>query len=271
MPSPFTRIVITGAGGKIGRTLRAGLRGSYPLLRLLDAAGQQPAEDGEEVVTADINDFSALRRHFDGIDCVVHLAGVSGEADWDPIFANNVGGTFNVFEAARLAGVRRVVFASSNHVVGFYRNDREIGIDVPLRPDSRYAVSKAFGEALGRLYADKHGMSVACLRIGSFREKPESIRQLSTWCSPRDMVQLVRRCIDAPEFHYLVAYGMSANRRGRWQNPDAERIGYRPQDDAEAFAAEFREQAAARGNPEDVFHGGPYTGREFDGDMDRID
>jgi uronate dehydrogenase len=139
---------------------------------------------------------------------VVHLAGIPYEPldnAWAEILPANIVNTYNVFEAARRAGVKRVVFASSNHVVGFYRRERTVGIDVPPRPDSYYGVSKVFGEALGRLYADKYAMSVACLRIGSFRQTPEDRRQLTTWLSHDDGARLLRCCIDAPPFHFLVA------------------------------------------------------------------
>ena len=232
------RVLITGAAGEIGSTLRAGLRGAYHRLRLSDRRplGEQTA--GEELASAELTDLDAVRDTMRGIDCVVHLGGVPREGPWQAIHASNIVGTWNVFEAARLEGVKRIVFASSNHVVGYYRVERKVGVDEPARPDSRYGVSKVFGEALGRLYADKYGISVACLRIGSFRTEPQDWRQLATWISPRDTVQLVRRCIDAADFHYLVLYGVSANTRSRWANPNAEKIGYAPQDNAETFASE---------------------------------
>ena len=139
-----------------------------------------------------------------GIDCVVHLAGMPVEAAWEKVLPLNIEGCYNVFEAARRAGVKRIIFASSNHAVGFHRRERFIDTNVVPRPDTRYGVSKVFGEALGRLYADKYGLSVACLRIGSFLtpDRPTEARQLLTWISHRDMVQLVRRCIDYPDLSF---------------------------------------------------------------------
>ena len=139
-----------------------------------------------------------------GVDCVVHLGAVPGEDTWDKILPANVVGTWNVFEAARRQGVRRVVYASSHHAVGFYRRERDIDQTVVPRPDGIYGVSKVFGEAVGRLFADKHGLSVACLRIGAFRDKPEDRRLLHVWLSPRDAVQLVGCCIDAPDYHFII-------------------------------------------------------------------
>ncbi len=267
------RILITGAAGQIGKALRAGLRGSYPLLRLLDVAPLGEPAGGEEILTADIRDRAAMEKATAGIDCVVHLAGQSTEAEWEKVLPLNIEGCYNVFEAARRSGVKRIVFASSNHAVGFHRRERFIDDRVLPRPDTRYGVSKVFGEALGRLYADKHGLSVACLRIGTFvvPDRPKDSRQLLTWISHRDMVQLVRRCIDHPHYHFVVVYGVSNNLRSRWDNSNARFIGYRPQDNSEAFAAEI----LARGEKENEiaaqFHGGFYTPMEFAGDAEAID
>ncbi|MGE0559946.1 MAG: NAD-dependent epimerase/dehydratase family protein [Burkholderiales bacterium] len=265
----MTRILITGAAGAIGGTLRTGLRGRYPLLRLSDMRVMAPAGPGEELVPADLRNYDAVKGAMTGIDCVVHLGGIPREAPWPAILEANIIGSYNVFEAARECGVRRVVFASSNHAVGFHRVAQTIGIDAGPRPDSRYGVSKVYGEALGRLYADKYGLSVACLRIGSFRDRPEDARQLSTWISPRDMVQLVGRCIDAPEYRYLVLYGVSANTRSRWKNPQAARIGYAPQDNAEDYAAEIAGKTAAGAAAE--FHGGSFCDIELTNKINNID
>lgn len=267
------RILITGAAGQIGRALRTGLRGAFPLIRLLDVAPLGDAGAGEEILAADIRDIAALERATAGIDCVVHLAGQSTEAEWDKVLPLNIEGCYNVFEAARRSGVKRVVFASSNHAVGFHRRERFIDNQVLPRPDTRYGVSKVFGEALGRLYADKYGLSVACLRIGTFIEpdRPKDARQLLTWISHRDMVQLVRRCIDYPHYHFVVVYGVSNNLRSRWDNSNAKFLGYRPEDNSEVFAAEI----LARGEKENAiaaqFHGGFYTPMEFAGDPDAVE
>ena len=271
MSSAHRRILITGAAGAIGSTLRERLRDSYDLLRLTDLRALGTPAHGEEHAFADLTDFPAVQQTMQGIDCVVHLGGAARESPWDVILEHNIAGTYNVFEAARACGVKRIVFASSNHAVGFYRTKRELGVEEPPRPDSRYGVSKVFGEALGRLYADKHGLSVACLRIGSFRERPGNSRELATWISPRDMVQLVRRCIDAPSFHYLVLYGVSANRRARWTNPHAASIGYRPQDNAEAYARQLTATATDGSDAGAQFHGGPLCDLEFDGNWRRIE
>lgn len=263
------RVLITGAAGLIGRTLRDGLRGAYPRLRLADIKPIEASHSGEESLVADLRDPEAARAATADVDCVVHLAGIPREAEWEPILRNNIEGTYNLFEAARRNGVKRIVFASSNHAIGFYRSGREVDAAMPVRPDSRYGVSKVFGEALGRLYADKHGIDVACLRIGSFRERPESARQLATWISPRDLVSLVRCCIEASSYHFIVLYGVSGNARSRWSDDASRLVGYVPEDNAETFANAFREPPP--GELASLFHGGETCSQEFTGDPDAID
>ncbi len=270
-PNESLRVLITGAGGRIGRTLRDGLAGRYKLLRLADIAPQDAAGEGEEVVACDIADLGAMAKVVDGIDVIVHLAAVADEDAWDKLLPANIAGTYNVFEAARLARVRRVIFASSNHAVGFHRRARPLDEhDVP-RPDSRYGVTKVFGEAIGRLYADKHAMQVASLRIGSFQERPRDRRQLMTWISPHDMVQLVGCAIEAPDYHYITLYGVSANTRATWWTHAADLIGYRPEDDAEAWADDLMTNAPPEHPVAVQFHGGPTCVVEFDGEPGRID
>lgn len=267
----MNRILITGAAGLIGDTLRKGLRGRYALMRLSDIAPLDPARDGEEIAQADLADLAAVESAMRGIDCVVHLGAIPGEDTWDKILPANVVGTWNVFEASRRQGVRRVVYASSHHAVGFYRRDRDIDQTVVPRPDGIYGVSKVFGEATGRLFADKHGLSVACLRIGAFRDKPTDRRLLYVWLSPRDAVQLVGCCIDAPDYHFITVYGISDNARSRYRNVGVEFLGYRPQDKAEDYAADIMRAPDTEDAISRQFHGGMYTPMGFDGDLTRIE
>lgn len=267
------RVLITGAAGGIGQVLRRGLHGRYSILRLSDIADMEPAGSGEEIVKADLADYAAVVDAVRGCDAVVHLGGIALEGTWPAISQSNIHGTYNVYEAARQCGVRRVVFASSNHAAGFWRRSNPIGPDVPTRPDSYYGLSKVFGEGLARLYADKHGLPSVCLRIGQFRVKPTNERMLSLWLSHRDMVSLARCSLEAEDIHFEVVYGVSANTRAWYRNPGAESIGYRPEDNAENFAAEVL------GNPElepeeaigALFQGGPFCSDSFDGNPDRID
>jgi uronate dehydrogenase len=256
------RVLITGAAGRIGATLRAGLRGKVRHLRLNDIRPLVAEHEAEEIAVADLHDPEAALAATRDVDCIVHLAGVPVEDAWAPVLRNNIEACFAVFEAARINRVKRVVFASTNHVIGFYPSNADVDAVAMPRPDSRYGVSKVFGEALGRLYADKHGLEVACLRIGSFREAPENPRQLATWISPRDMTSLVWRCIAAERFGFIVIYGVSANARVRWHDRDRALIGWRPEDDAEQYAARFAAERSDNG-PAGRFHGGEYCAREY--------
>jgi len=267
----MNRILITGAAGKIGSTLREGLRGRYPVLRLSDIGQLGPARDGEEIAPADLTDLASVEDAMKGVDCVVHLGAIPGEDAWEKILPNNIVGTWNLFEAARRQGVRRVVYASSHHAVGFYRRARVIDSTVVPRPDGIYGVSKVFGEGVGRLFADKHGLSVACLRIGAFRDKPNDRRLLYVWLSPRDAVHLVECCIDAPDYHFITVYGVSDNARGKYRNIGLEFLGYKPQDKAEDYAADIMRAPDTEDAISRQFHGGMYTPMGFDGDTARIE
>jgi uronate dehydrogenase len=276
------RILLTGAAGKIGSWLRQSLRGAYPVVRVTDIEGLGEASSGEEVFHADLADLAAVERAMADCDAVVHMGAIGEEADWDPILNSNIIGTYNIFEAAYRSGVKRVVFASTLHVTGFYRCSQKIDPSVPLRPDSRYGVSKAFGENLGRMYADKHGLSCVCLRIGTFGPRPRGKRMLSTWIARDDMTQLVRGSLDAPDIHFEILYGMSNNSRSWWNNPSAERIGYQPQHSADKWALDCMATSGMRdlaGNKEPfmkagfhkLFQGSKLAYHEFDGNVDDID
>jgi uronate dehydrogenase len=261
------RVLITGAGGGIGRSLRETLRGVYPVLRLSDRVALAPARDGEEVIDRlDIADMAAVENLVAGCDGIVHLGGVSGESSWEHILHGNIIGLYNVFEAARRAGVKRIVMATSNHAVGFYPRAQTIDHKVVPRPDSRYGVSKAFSEALASLYADKHGIGFLCTRIGNFGEKPIDSRRLSIWVSPRDYTQLVRIGLEHPDIRFEIVYGVSANKRSWYDNSNAYRLGYQPQDDSEPYAAEIlaREAVEAKDPIAERYQGGTFCAEEYD-------
>ena len=208
------RVLITGAAGTIGRALREGLRGVYPALRLSDIAPLGAAGPGEEVALADLRALDQVEAIMAGVDAVVHLGAMSVENTWEIVHEANIVGCYHVFEAARRQGAQRVVFASSNHAIGFHRRTARIEDTAAFRPDGDYGLSKLFGEGLGRLYADKHGIACVCLRIGSWQPKPKDLRMLSTWLSPRDGIHLIGRALDAPGVHFEIVYGASANDRG---------------------------------------------------------
>jgi uronate dehydrogenase len=266
------RVLITGAAGDIGDRLRGLLAGVYPVLRLSDVAPLRPAGEGEEVVPCDLRDAAAVDALLDGVDGVIHLGGIAGEAPFQDILDANIAGIYNLFEAARKAGTRRIVFASSNHAVGFYRRSVTTDHTVYPRPDSRYGLSKAFGEALGSLYADKHGLGVMCIRIGNANDAPLDERRLAIWISYRDLAQLCRIGLDHPGLHFEIVYGQSDNARSWWDNRNASRLGYRPQDRAEDHVDQaMRAQAALPPDPVgDEFQGGTFCSQEFDHRADAL-
>ncbi len=228
-------VLITGAAGLIGTGLRENFQGRYRL-RLSDARTPEGLRDDEEFVKADLRDFEAVQRTVEGVDAVVHLGGIASEDTWEAIRDINIDGTYNVFESARRSGAKRVIYASSVHAVGFYPRSRKIGPDVTVLPDSRYGVSKAFGEAIGALYANKYDLEVMAIRIGNAYPEPIDERRLSIWTSHRDLAQLIGIGLDHPDLAFEIVYGVSGNTRSWWDNAGAERLGYRPEDNAEDWA-----------------------------------
>ncbi len=231
------RVLITGAAGSIGSSLRERLRDRYRL-RLMYHNNELAPVEGEEVMRADITQLQQVEPLMRDVDAVVHMAGDARmSASFTDVLSKNMVGTYVIYETARLAGVPLVVFASTNHVTGMYERD---GLPVepvmPVRPDTHYGASKAYGEALGRFYADAYNLRVICLRIGSFVSKPTSRRNLATWISERDMAQLTWRSIES-DVQYGIYYGISGNSRRTWSLDNAFReLGYAPEDDAEAYA-----------------------------------
>ena len=229
-------VLITGATGDVGTHLSRELAGKYKL-RLSDKRPLK-APKGQTFVKADVSKMADAMRITKGVDAIVHLGGYSVEGPWESILQANIIGCYNVFEAARKNGVKRVIFPTSNHAVGFYRRDYTIDHRVYPKPDSRYGVSKVFGEALGSLYADKYGMEMYMIRIGNVGPAPIDKRRLSIWISPRDIAQLVSIGIDHPDIKFEIVYGISGNKRAWYDNSNAFRLGYKPQDDSEGYAQE---------------------------------
>jgi uronate dehydrogenase len=260
MPDPNV-VVLTGAAGRIGSVLRTAWRGRFRTLRLVDVQELHPVTDGEEAFLLNLADLHATRRAMEGADSVVHLAAIPNEDQFHHLLEANIDATFNVFEAARQEGVRRIVFASSNHVTGFYDQSQRVGPEDPVRPDTLYAVTKVFGEALGRLYADKWQMEVACLRIGAFAEHPKDAHALRIWLSPRDAVQLFTKALTAPDVRFLVVYGLSKTRQPWWDNPGADVLGYEADDKIEpAVSKALEREADPASSP---FQGGPFAERDY--------
>ncbi|MFB6778174.1 NAD-dependent epimerase/dehydratase family protein [Streptomyces sp. NPDC056352] len=236
MPAPRT-VLLTGAAGGLG-TLMRGLLPAYGYeLRLFDVV---PIEGAPDAITADLGDEEALREAVRGVDAIIHLAGISLESSFDKILRANIEGTYNLYEAAREEGVRRIVFASSNHAIGYHPRplpgDPLIPIDTPRRPDTLYGLSKSFGEDLAQLYWDKHAMETVSVRIGSCFMEPTSVRMLSVWMSPGDGARLLHAALTAEEVGHTVVYGSSDNTRLWWDLTTARSLGYEPQDDSEQYA-----------------------------------
>lgn len=247
---------MTGAAGRIGSFLRPELAGKYKL-RLSDVKPIKDLQTGETFVRADIAKFSDMLRITKGVDAVVHFGGQSGEHDWEHILSANIIGFRNTLEAARVNGVKRFLVATSNHAVGFYRCNQTIDHRVYPKPDSRYGVSKVFNEALSSLYADRYGMEMFCMRIGNVNHAPIDRRRLGIWISARDMAQLVTIGIERPKLHFEVVYGISDNKRTWFNNANARRLGYRPQDQSEDYAKEVMKRDGPPGtSPADIYQGG---------------
>lgn len=247
LPAPrrWQRLLLTGAAGQLGRVLRPRLRGHCQWLRLSDEAEMAAAVEGEEVVRAALQDASQVLALLDGVDAVVHLGGVSTERSWESICAANIEGMVNLYEAARRHGVRRIVFASSNHVSGMYPRAQRISPADKPRPDGFYGLSKAFGENLAQLYWDRHGVETVSLRIGTAVPAPSNRRMLSTWLSLGDLERLVLAALSAPQVGHTVLYGMSGNASSWWDNSAASHIGYGAQDSADDHLATVLAQAAS--------------------------
>jgi len=260
----WSRILITGAAGKIGATLRAGLAGRYEALRLLDRRPIEGLRPGEEAVVADLRDRAALARAVEGCDALVHLAGAPDPRDFEEMFRANVRGLYDLFEAARAAGVRRIVFASTNHTYGMYPVEHGMTEHDQERPDSFYGVTKVFAEVMLRYYFDKHGIESVSVRIGSFEKRPSQQRHLSTWFSHGDSVELFDRALKQPNVGAAIVFGFSNNKRLKIKHPNWEAIGYKPTDDAETWHEQLKSEGVDVDGPlEWKLHGGMYEPKEY--------
>jgi uronate dehydrogenase len=255
------KILLTGAAGGLGQALRQRLKANCEVLRLSDRASLgEPAAD-EEIVLADLADAAAVSEMVRGVDAIVHLGGMSVEGPFGPILQANILGVYNLYEAARVHGVKRVVFASSNHVTGFYRQSETITADRPARPDGLYGVSKAFGEDLSRFYFDRYGIETACVRIGSSFPEPKDRRMLATWLSFDDLHRLITACLSTPVLGHTIIFGMSDNAVTWWDNAQARHVGYVPQDSSDVFrdAVYARTAAPDLSDPAVQFQGGAFV------------
>ncbi|OWV98794.1 NAD(P)-dependent oxidoreductase [Rhizobium sp. R693] len=235
----YDRILLTGAAGLLGTELRKRLAPRVKFLRSTDIASMTDAAPNEEQVQADLGDLNAAKELVRDIDAIVHFGGISKDADYEIIHRVNIIGFQSLYEAARIAGVKRIVFSSSVHAIGFYDQTQTIDASVPTRPDSNYGVAKAFGENLAQLFWDKHGLETVSLRIGSSEPKPSTRRHLMTWLSFDDMWQLVERSLTVPRVGHTIVYGASNNRASFWDNRLAAHLGYHPKDSADDYTDEI--------------------------------
>jgi uronate dehydrogenase len=228
-------LLLTGAAGGLGQALRSRLKANCTVLRLSDREALGEAQSGEEVALADLADAQAIEQAVAGCQAIVHMGGMSVEGPFGPILQANILGVYNLYEAARKQGVKRVVFASSNHVTGFYRQSDTITPAHPPRPDSMYGVSKAFGEDLSRMYFDRYGIETACIRIGSAFAEPKDRRMLASWLSFDDLHRLISACLTTPVLGHTIIFGMSDNAVAWWDNASVRHVGYVPQDSSDVF------------------------------------
>ena len=261
----MSRVLVTGGSGAIGTALRRGLPAHGWRVRSLDR--RHPGDDvaTDEVVVGDVLDPELLDTAMAGVDAVVHLAAIPTESSFADMVDAHVRPTYEVLDAARRAGVRRVVYASSNHAVGFTPRQPLAGVDLRPRPDTFYGAGKVAGEALCSLYADRYGLEVACQRIGSFLERPRDRRSLSTWLSPADTVRMTQACLTAPGLRFAVLWGISANTRAWWDLGPGRELGYFPEDDAEDWAEEVLAAPETEADVEEAaVVGGSFAGPAYD-------
>lgn len=257
----MNRILITGAAGGLGSMAREKLRGYVPHLRLSDREDIGPLHDGEEFIACDLGDRPAVMSLVRDCDAIIHFGGKSIEGTWDDILNSNIVGCYNIYEAARQNGKPRIVYASSNHAIGFHHRETFLDDKAPHRPDSLYGVSKCFGEDLGRYYWDKFGLESIAIRIGSCFPEPRDRRMLATWLSADDLISLIKAVLTAGRVAHNIVYGVSDNREVWWDNRHAGYLGWSPKDSSEPYRVRI-EAASPQPDPTDpavVLQGGNFA------------
>lgn len=238
MAARFKRLLLTGAAGRLGSRLRVGLAPLTETLRIADRAPLADLQPHEEAAIFALDDMEAALAATKGCDAIAHFGGAALEAPWEEILASNIRGSYNIFEAARRNGVRRVVYASSVHAIGYHALEAHIDAEAPHRPDSLYGLSKCFVEDLGRLYWDKFGIESAHLRIFSSYPQPAERRMLWSWISFDDVVRLVVDALSAPRVGHTVCFGLSDNKLKPVDDRLAGHLGFRARDSAEPYRAQ---------------------------------
>lgn len=253
------KLLLTGAAGGVGRAITPLLKDIAEDVVLSDIAELSDTL-GYRFVGCDLADRAGVDRLVDGVDGIIHLGGVSIERPFDLILQGNIIGQHNLYEAARHSGKPRIVFASSNHVIGYYRRDERLDNAVAPKPDSLYGVSKVFGEAIASMYWSKFGQETLSIRIGSCFDKPANARMMATWLSYRDFVSLCGRGFSTPRLGHTVVYGASDNDEQWWDNGKAAFLGWRPQDSSSQWRIEAETAADIRpDDPATIYQGGAFT------------
>jgi uronate dehydrogenase len=254
------RVLVTGSSGQIGSVLSPALADEHDV-RGLDL--QRPGYDFPgELIIGDGADPDVAMQAVEGVDAVVHLAGSPSETNLPELLRGHVHATTALLEAMVAHGADRMVFASSNHAVGRTPRCPLLTTNTRPRPDTFYGAAKVAGEAIVSLYADRRSINGVAIRIGSFRERPSSRRDLSTWLSHDDGIRLFRAALTAPVDGFAVVYGISANRDAWWDLAPARALGYEPRDDAADHEAEV--EPRAEDDAEAAFVGGPFVDPGFD-------
>ena len=255
----LNRLLITGAAGRVASLVTPRLGEFFAELRLSDLSRPETMPEGSEFVPCDLQDLKSVKSMVEGCDGIVHLGGIAEEDTFGAILSANIEGVHNLYEAARLCGRPRIIFASSNHVIGFYRQDQRLDAHACPRPDSLYGVSKVFGEAMADLYHRKFGIETAILRIGSCFEAPVDRRMLATWFSAADFARLIERVFRVHRLGCPVIYGVSDNDSVWWDNASASYLGWVPRDSSRHFAAMFADERLAADDPRALYQGGLFT------------
>jgi uronate dehydrogenase len=257
---PFQKILLTGAAGGLGKVLRKSLAAHTTVLRLSDIASMGAAAAFEEIIACDLANKAETIALVKDVEAIVHFGGVATEHSFETVLGANISGIFHIYEGARIHGAKRVIFASSNHAIGFHKQGDVIDSDCLTRPDSYYGLSKAYGENMAQFYFDRYGIETVSIRIGSSFPEPHDARMLITWLSFRDLSELVRCALVAPNVGHTIIYGASDNRDKWWDNSKAAHLGFVPQDNTEAWRASREAMPVlASSDPAKMYQGGGYT------------
>ena len=255
------KLLITGANGKLGAVCRNRLVHITETMRVTARRELGDARPNEEIVYCSLEDKDTVQAMVNGCDGIIHMGGQATEASWETIRSANLDGMFNLYEAARKSSViPRIIFASSNHAIGFHKQVDRLDANAKTRPDGLYGVSKVFGEALASMYYDKFGIETACVRIGSCFPEPKNHRMLSTWMSYDDLIMLIERIFLVPRLGCPIIYGASANSASLWDNSGVNYLGWQPKDNAESFRKKI-ESGMKKPSANDVnavYHGGAF-------------